>query len=79
MKQAMARAGVPDWLIVAAVAASEEQRMLSATQKRRLQRKRAVTGVRERMRLEANADFLRRHPEYAPAEVGLASPAAPGR
>ena len=82
MEQAMARAGVPKWLTVAAVACAEEHRMLSDAQKRRLRRERAVPaqkGIRERMRLEANADFLRRHPEYAPAEVGLASPAPPGR
>ena len=82
MEQAMARAGVPAWLIQAAVACAEEHRVLSATQKSRLRRKGAVPreiGVRERDRIAANADFLRRHPEYAPDEVGLASPAPPGR
>ena len=82
MEQAMARAGVPEWLIVAAVACAEEQHTLSDAQKRRLRRKRADParkGIRARMKAEANADFLRRHPEFAPAEVGLASPAPPGR
>ena len=82
MERAMARAGVPEWLIRAAVACAEEHRTLSGAQKKRLWRKRtdpARIGIRKRMREEANADFLRRHPEYAPAEVGLASPAPPGR
>ena len=80
MEKAMARAGVPTWLILAAVACAEDQRMLSDAQKRRLRRERAnpaQKGIRERMRLEANADFLRRHPEYADTNGPLALRSGP--